>query len=228
MAFRSFDPALTNFLTELSANNNRDWFAEHKPRYERDVLEPSLQFIAAMADRLPEFAPHFTAIAKRQGGSMMRIYRDVRFSKNKEPYKTNVGIQFRHEAGKDVHAPGYYFHIDPDSVFLGVGLWHPDGPTLAKIRDAIVDKPRAWRNARDDKAFRKHFDLAGGSLKRPPRGYDADHPLIEDLKRKDFIAATNLAHADLYKRTIVDRTTKLMASTTPFMRFLCKAVGIRF
>ena len=228
MAFRQFDPALVGFLAELEKNNRRDWFAANKARYEHDVLEPALAFIAAMADELPGFAPRFTAVAKRQGGSLMRIYRDVRFSKNKQPYKTNVGIQFRHQAGRDVHAPGYYFHIDPSSVFLGAGLWHPDSKTLSMIREAIDARQRPWRTARDDKAFLKHFELAGDSLKRPPRGYDADHPLIEDLKRKDFIAVVNLEHSDLYKRTILSRTVKLMQATTPFMRFLCRAVDQPF
>lgn len=223
-----FKPDLVNFLQELRDNNNREWFAENKPRYESDVLTPALEFISEMADRVPRFAPRFTAIAKRQGGSLMRVYRDVRFSKNKEPYKSNVGIQFRHEAGRDVHAPGYYFHIDPDSVFIGAGLWHPERDALAGIRDAIVDRPRAWVRVRDDKPFRKIFNLAGTSLKRPPRGYDADHALIEDLKRKDFIAVCNLRHEDLYKRTIYDRIGKNFAAATPFMKFLCQATGVRF
>ena len=159
-----FDPGLVAFLQELRDNNNRDWFAKNKSRYEATVLAPALQFIADMADIVPTFAPRFTAVAKRQGGSLMRVYRDVRFSKNKEPYKTNVGIQFRHEAGRDVHAPGYYLHIDPDSVFLGAGLWHPERDALAGIRDAIVEGPRQGANARDDKLFARNFKLVGSSL----------------------------------------------------------------
>lgn len=223
-----FTPDMVNFLRELQDNNNRDWFAHNKPRYETDVLTPALQFISEMADRMPKIAPRFNAIAKRQGGSLMRIYRDVRFSKNKDPYKTNVGIQFRHEAGRDVHAPGYYIHVDPDSVFLGAGIWHPDRDALGGIRDGIVDSPKSWINARDNKAFRKTFRLEGSSLKRPPRGFNADHPLIEDLKRKDFIAVCHLSHDDLYKRTIHDRVCKNFSVSEPFMKFLCKATGVRF
>ena len=223
-----FKPGLVRFLLELRDNNNRDWFAANKSRYESEVLNPALQFISDMADRLPEFAPRFTATAKRQGGSLMRVYRDVRFSRNKEPYKSNVGIQFRHEAGRDVHAPGYYFHIDPDSVFLGAGIWHPDRDSLGGIRDAIVERPREWLKARDDKTFSKIFKLGGSALKRPPRGYDANHAMIDDLKRKDFIAVCNLKHEDLYKRTIQDRVSKNFASARPLMKFLCKATGVRF
>ena len=221
-------PKLFDFFRELTANNNREWFAANKPRYEAEVLHPALEFVSVLGARLPAFAPRFTAIAKRQGGSLMWVYRDVRFSKNKQPYKTNVGIQFRHEAGRDVHAPGYYFHIDPDTVFLGAGIWHPERDTLGAIRDEIVERPRAWRNARDNREFRKHFELAGNSLKRPPRGYDAGHPLIDDLKRKDFIAICNLQHADLYRRTVYDRVADHYASAGAFMRFLCKATNVRF
>ncbi|MDH3588574.1 MAG: TIGR02453 family protein [Gammaproteobacteria bacterium] len=223
-----FKPGLARFLEELRDNNNREWFAENKPRYETEVLHSALEFISLMGARLPEFAPRFTAIAKRQGGSLMRVYRDMRFSKNKQPYKTNVGIQFRHEAGRDVHAPGYYFHIDPDTVFLGAGIWHPERDTLGAIRDEIVARPRAWRNARENREFRKNFELAGNSLKRPPRGYDAENPWIDDLKRKDFIAICNLQHADLYKHTVYDRVAGYYASAGAFMRFLCKAIDVRF
>ena len=223
-----FKPSLVGFLKELHENNNRDWFAQNKARYEQEVMNPALGFITAMADRLPEFAPRFTAVAKRQGGSLMRVYRDVRFSRNKEPYKTNVGIQFRHEAGRDVHAPAYYFHIDPESVFLGTGIWHPDRDALAAIRDAIVEHPRQWRNARDDKNFSRNFRLAGSTLKRPPRGYNAEHPLIEDIKRKDFIAVCNLQHEDLYKTSIYKHIEKNFASARLLMRFLCKATEVRF
>ncbi|PIP02194.1 MAG: TIGR02453 family protein, partial [Zetaproteobacteria bacterium CG23_combo_of_CG06-09_8_20_14_all_54_7] len=101
-----FTPATMAYLETLAANNNRDWFQEHKHRYEQDVREPALAFIEAVGARLPAIAPHFTADARKMGGSLMRVYRDSRFSKDKTPYKTNIGIQFRHEAGKDVHAPG--------------------------------------------------------------------------------------------------------------------------
>ena len=101
------------FLEELSANNNRDWFNENKRRYEEKVLDAALRFIQSMQDPLAEIAPHFVAMPTRVGGSLMRVYRDTRFSRNKTPYKTNIGIQFRHERAKDVHSPGYYLHIEP-------------------------------------------------------------------------------------------------------------------
>ena len=108
--YARFEPETLRFLEELAVNNNRDWFAENKSRYEEQVLDVALRFIQSMQDPLHEIAPCFVALPTRVGGSLMRVYRDTRFSKNKLPYKTNIGIQFRHEQAKDVHAPGYYVH----------------------------------------------------------------------------------------------------------------------
>jgi uncharacterized protein (TIGR02453 family) len=227
-AFQAFEPPLLTFLGELEENNDRDWFARNKHRYESDVLEPALRFIAAMAPRIEEISKNFLALPQRTGGSLMRIHRDVRFSSDKRPYKTNVGIQFRHVMGKDVHAPGFYFHIEPGVVFVGAGLWRPDPEPLAKIRDAIVAQPERWREVCADPDFADDWELGGDSLKRPPRGYPADHPLIEDLKRRDFIAAKNLTARDIYRRGLPDRLAASFAATRDFMTFLCDAVGVPF
>ncbi len=132
--FEGFTPETIRFFTQLSKNNNRDWFAKNKSRYEDVVLNPALELVTDMEAPLKKVSPHFLAIPKRSGGSLMRIYRDTRFSKDKTPYKTNLGIHFRHEIGKDVHAPGFYFHIDREQIFIGAGIWHPDSSTLKKIR----------------------------------------------------------------------------------------------
>ena len=142
--YARFRPETIRFLEDLRANNNRAWFNANKSRYETDVLDVALRFIQSMHDPLAEFAPHFTAVPKRMGGSLMRVYRDTRFSKDKTPYKTNIGIQFRHEQARDVHSPGYYVHVDPDRVFLGAGMWHPDNKALKKVRDRIIAEPDRW------------------------------------------------------------------------------------
>ncbi len=116
----------------------------------------------------------------------MRVYRDTRFANDKTPFKTNVGIQFRHELGKDVHAPGFYLHIEPGNCFLGAGIWRPESKVLAAIREFIADNPNGWREAVGARAFKKDWELVGTTLVRPPRGFEPDHPLIVDLKRKDF------------------------------------------
>jgi uncharacterized protein (TIGR02453 family) len=162
--FEGFRPTLFEFLEQLADNNNRPWFQANKGRYERDVREPSLAFIRAFPPRLKKISPFFVASDRRVGGSLMRVYRDTRFAKDGKPYKTNVGIQFRHEQGQDIHAPGFYVHIAPDECFLAIGLWRPDPVSLAQIRQAIVEWPDRWRRARDDKKFRQHFSLEGDSL----------------------------------------------------------------
>jgi uncharacterized protein (TIGR02453 family) len=157
----------------------------------------------------------------------MRVYRDTRFSPDKTPYKTNVGIQFRHAQGRDVHAPGYYFHIDPDNAFIGAGMWRPHPDALRAIRADIDEKRRAWAAVRKDKSLER-FDWPGEALKRPPRGYDAGHPHLDDLKRKSFILTRYFDLEELYEDNIVDRVTRNFKAAESLMRFLCKANGAPF
>ena len=218
---------LFGFLKDLSNNNNREWFTENKDRYEDSVKMPALAFIAAFGPKLSKISPHFQAVPKAQGGSLFRIYRDTRFSKDKTPYKTNTGLHFRHEAAKDAHAPGYYVHLAPGEVFFGAGLWRPDGPTARSIRELIAGDGKGWTAAAA--ALEKtSLALAGESLSRPPRGFDADHPLIEDLKRKDFIASLDLSEKEALAPDFLDRIAGLCADAAPLMKFLCRAVDVPF
>ena len=227
-SFDGFSLGMLHFLNDLSNNNNRDWFQKNKSRYEKEVLEPSLDFVRAFEKPLQRISPHFLAVPKRVGGSLMRIYRDTRFAADKTPYKTNVGIHFRHELGKDVHAPGFYFHIEPESVFLGAGIWHPDSATLKEIRTAMDNEPPAWKRVKNSKAFRESFELAGDSLKRPPKGFDADHPLIDDLKRKDFIAVRELDSSEIFDKSIVKNVADAFRAAKPLVKFLCHAIDVPF
>lgn len=226
--FPGFPPATVGFLAELARHNERAWFRANKRRYETEVLAPALDFITAIAPRLERIAPRFLAIPKRTGGSLMRVYRDTRFSPDKTPYKTNLGIQFRHELARDVHAPGFYVHIEPGACFIGVGSWHPGPHALAAIRERIVEAPAAWQRARNAKRFAGRFALSGDRLKRPPRGYPADHPCIEDLKRKDFIGISAFDIRAIEDRCFVQRVAADFDAAVPLMRFLCKALGLRF
>ncbi len=216
------------FLDALAANNSREWFAEHKQEYEDRVRMPALALIADMALELPAISRHFCAVSKKVGGSLMRIQRDTRFSRDKAPYKTNIGIQFRHELGKDVHAPGFYLHIAPDECFVGVGLWHPEADVLCKIREGIAREGATWVQARDDKMFRKHFELSGDALVQAPRGYAKDHPLLTDLKRKDHIALAPLSQREVTAPGLRDLVTERFRQSAPYMRFLCSALELRF
>jgi uncharacterized protein (TIGR02453 family) len=228
MANRYFTQDTFDFLSALAANNRREWFDEHKQDYEAAVRAPALNFIGDIAAELAMISPHFLALPRKVGGALMRVHRDIRFGKDKRPYKTNIGIQFRHEVGKDVHAPGYYLHIAPDECFVGVGLWRPDATALGKIRDAIVDDGEAWLAARDDKIFNRKFSLAGDALSQPPRGYAKDHPLLQDLKRKDFIAVASLSDAVVTSKSLRPKVVEHFAGATPYMRYLCKALELRF
>jgi uncharacterized protein (TIGR02453 family) len=225
--YTQFEEKTIKFLRELEVNNNREWFKGNKTRYEEDVLDVALHFIQSMQDPLSEFAPHFTAVPTRIGGSLMRVYRDTRFSKNKLPYKTNIGIQFRHERAKDVHSPGYYVHIAPDEVFIGVGMWRPDSDPLRQIRERIVARPAEWSRAIGANTFKRHFNLGGESLQRAPRGFDKEHPLIDDIKRKSFIAVRNMPVEDCLKPQFQRRVEKSFKDVTPYMEFLCSAVGVK-
>ncbi|MDQ6982744.1 MAG: DUF2461 domain-containing protein [Mariprofundus sp.] len=216
------------FLEELAANNNRDWFSDHKQHYDNEVRAPALAFIEAVGERLPGFAPHFLADSRKTGGSLMRVYRDTRFSRDKTPYKTNIGIQFRHEAGKDIHAPGYYVHISAVECFVGIGIWHPPPNALTAIRKAIVDKPQVWSKTRNDEQFNRWFSLSGNSLKTAPRGFDKAHPLLDDLKRKDFIGIGNLAPALVEQQDFSNIVCDYFTVGTSFMRFLCSALRLPF
>src|SRR3954466_10731682 len=172
----SFSPELFAFLRELADNNDREWFAANKERYVAEVQEPALAFVEDVGLRLPEISRHFVATPR----SVFRIYRDIRFAKDKTPYKTHTGIQFRHERARDAHAPGFYLHLEPGTVFMACGTWHPDRDTLHAIpppppaRPPPPPRPARWRALMDAPAFRESFRLGGEALKRPPAGFDRE------------------------------------------------------
>ena len=216
------------FLTKLAKNNNRDWFDKNKSDYEDLIRTPALHFIDDMEDDLNHLSPHFLALSKKVGGSLMRVHRDVRFGKDKSPYKTNIGIQFRHEMGRDVHAPGFYVHVEPGEYFVGVGIWRPDSTALGKIRDAIVEKDKDWLSAMNDKKFKRSFEVSGESLKTGPRGYDKEHPLIKDIKRKDFIAIAHLDEKIMLDKNVKQHIVKRFTDAEPYMMFLCDALMLKY
>ena len=224
----SFDPELFGFLRDLRQNNRRDWFQANKERYEEQVKHPALQFISDFGPHLRKISSNFMADPRPVGGSLFRIYRDVRFSKDKSPYKTAVGIQFRHKQCKDVHTPGFYLHLEPDACFVGLGIWHPDSKSLSRIRAYLAEDPTRWKRTVGSKRFREQFDLVGESLKRAPKGFDPDDPLIEDLKRKDFIASTQLKESTVTAPGFLDEYARMCRAGAPFVRYLCAATDIPF
>lgn len=223
-----FTPEFFEFLLDLRANNDREWFKANKGRYERHVKEPMLRFIEDFAGPLRTISKHFVADPRANGGSMFRIYRDVRFSKDKSPYKTQAAAHFRHEAGRSAHAPGFYLHLAPGEVGAGVGVWRPDTPTLTRIRNAMVDDPPAWRKASKEEGFRGVFSIVGDSLKRGPRGFDAGHPLLEDLKRKDHIAWTDFDEEEATSPGFLEEFAAVCRLAVPYVEYLTRAVGLPF
>ena len=223
MTDREFGPELFSFLRDLRDHNDRDWFNANKTRYEDDLLEPALAFIEDFGLRLPNISPHLVADARRQGGSLFRIYRDTRFAKDKSPYKTTAGIYFRHERSKEAYSPGLYLHLEPRNVFAGGGIWHADTKTAHAIRQAIVADPDAWAEAKAGIALAQ-----GESLKRVPPAFDKDHPHADDLRRKDFAAIERFTQKEATTPGFLDRYEAACVSFTPLMRFLCRAVGVPY
>ncbi|TWT74367.1 DUF2461 domain-containing protein [Allorhodopirellula solitaria] len=221
-------PELFEFLDDLARNNQREWFHANKPRYEQDVREPALDLIEQLAVPLRRSAPMLNAVAKRSGGSLLRIHRDTRFSKDKTPYKTNVGISIRHQADNNIHAPGIYIHFSVEECLVAAGCWRPHRETLAAVRRAIDADPRAWHRARDAKRFRESFQFSGESLKTSPRDYPKDHPEIIDLRRIDFIAVSKLTQGDVTRADAVSRIIGLIRDAKPLMRFLCGAIDVPY
>ncbi|OFW67689.1 MAG: hypothetical protein A2Z12_01540 [Actinobacteria bacterium RBG_16_68_21] len=226
---RYFTDKTFAFLEDLADHNDRDWFKANQAAYEEHVRQPALAFVEDFADPLYGISPHFVADPRKVGGSLFRIQRDTRFAKDKTPYKTHTGMQFRHVASRDdVHAPGFYLHIEPGACYAGVGLWRPATPDALRIRTAIADDPAGWKRAARGKRFSDRYELDGDTLLRVPKGFDPDGPFVDDIKRKDFIAGTSLTKKTVTGSGFLDEYTSLCKAAGPFMAFLCRAVGVAY
>ncbi len=226
--FNGFPRDLFKFFDELTKNNNREWFNANKTRYHESVVKPMGDYIRGIAPLLQRISPHYRADPKPHGGSMFRIYRDTRFSKDKTPYKTHAACHFRHQAGGDAHAPGFYVHLEPGRISFGGGIWRPSSKHLGLIREFIADNPSAWGKLQDSTAVRKLGGIQGDQLKRPPRGYDADARHIEDLKRKSFYLMAD-AEAELaLSPELVTESAKAFGVAGKLNRFICDALELPF
>ncbi len=226
-----FTPAVFKFLRELKDNNNRPWFEANKDRYISLIREPAKEFIHDFAPRLTNISDHFIADTRTNGGSLMRPYRDTRFGSDKTPYKTNVGIQFRHEMGKDVHAPGFYLHLEPAGCWAAVGLWAPEPKVAKQIRDRIFDESEAWKTATRAKAFTDVWTIShedSEMLRRVPKEYGDDFEFADDVRKKSFTAGSNLTQKLVTSASFDDDLAKLFAKASAYNRFLCEAVGLPY
>src|SRR5215831_4930539 len=223
---RYFGKGTLEFLSELRSHNNRDWFQTNKERYEEQVRDPMLRFITDLGPGLRKINPHIVADASPVRGSMMRIYRDIRFSKDKSPYKTYAAAHFWHANGKDGAVPAYFLHVEPGNSVIGGGIWQPEPKALKKLRDTIAGDPKGWGRATTGGALGSTCRMAGESLKRPPAGYDPAHPFIEDIKRKDFAISTPLTDHEVTGDDFLDLVLHRLRATAPFVQFLSNAVGL--
>jgi uncharacterized protein (TIGR02453 family) len=221
-----FTPETFRFLKQLADHNNREWFEKNKPRYEESAREPMLRFITDLAPRLRKIDKHYEADPRPVGGSMMRIYRDVRFSKDKSPYKTALAAHFGYEGGSDEACPAFYLHVAPGDTMTGAGVWRPPAPALGKIRDAIVARSDQWRKIVAGKDFGSTCGMMGEKLARPPKGYDPNHPLIEDLKRKDFALRVELSEKQVCAPDFLDAFVDTCRKLSPFVQFLAGALEL--
>lgn len=236
-----FTPATFKFLSDLKRNNRRDWFEKNKARYEAEVKQPCLRFIADLAEPLQKISAEYVANPRPVGGSLFRIYRDARFSKDKSPYKTHAGMRFYHratratargEAGNaaigQLDAPVFYLHLEPGQCFIGGGLWHPQPDAVKRVRNYMVGNPASWKKATRDAKFRKLFELDGDTLSRPPQGYDPAHELIADIKRKDFVCTASLGEKELCAPDAMKTVLRHYALASPMIDWLCGALDLDY
>ena len=222
-----FRPGLFRFLRDLKTHNERGWFEANKQRYKADVQAPFLRLISDLAPALKKIGGGFIADPSPNGGSMLRIYRDIRFSKDKSPYKTYAAAHFWHaNGGKGGAGPAYFLHLDPGASVIGGGIWQPEPEALRKLRDKIAGDPKGWGRATAGGALGSTWRMAGESLKRPPAGYDPAHPFIEDIKRKDFAISTPLTDQEVTGDDFLDLVLHRLRAAAPFVQFLSNAVGL--
>jgi uncharacterized protein (TIGR02453 family) len=217
-----FSPDVFTFLRQLKRNNDREWFAKNKARYQQSIVQPALSFIGGFAPQLEKISPFFVADARPARGSLFRLYRDTRFASDKRPFKTHVGIDFSHASGKDAHAPVFYLHLEPDNCFAAAGIWHPDNQALTKVRMAIMRESEQWAKVR------KKLTLEGDSLMRPPRGFDPNHPFIDDIRMKDFVASVALTEEQICSGKVMRDFGSACRKMAPLVEFTTRALGLKF
>jgi uncharacterized protein (TIGR02453 family) len=226
--FNGFKPDALQFLADLAANNDRNWFKPRKADYERLLKEPMEALCVALSDRLDALHLPMDADPKR---SPFRIYRDVRFSKDKSPYKTGVGADFPWDDSEGDRARprgsvGGYFHLEPGNIFVGGGMWHPERARLAAFREKVDRDPNAVLKAIEDSRFRSVYgSVKGESLTRNPIGFPKDHPYGYLLRLKDVIFSRRISDRDVFSAKLPDIIAKDFEAARPVLLFLDKLAG---
>ena len=229
--FRGFGPDALRFLRGLRRNNRRDWFERQRPVYETAVRAPMQALVEEMDVRLARLAPELTGDPKR---SIFRIHRDVRFSADKSPYKTNAACQFYHQdagrgAGRDAEGAGagLYFQLEAGACFVAGGMWMPARPTLERIRDRVAESPGQLERIVRSPTFRRRFKALDEEqmLVRMPRGYDEDHPAARWLRYRSFTATRMLTEREVLGPRLATVLERDFAALLPLVRWLNEAIG---
>ena len=226
-----FTPAALTFLRQLAKNNRREWFQDRKDTFDTQVLAPMREFVEEMDVRLATLAPEIGGSPRR---SIFRIYRDTRFSKDKSPYKTNVGCWFTalaagHGVGSETHGAGagFYFHLEPGHCMVAGGIWMPPRDALLRIRDAIAEAPKAFEKTLAAPAFKKRFGSLSEEkmLVRVPKPWNADHPAARWLRHCSFTVSAPLTDAEVTGARLPALVERDMARMLPFVRWLNATLG---
>jgi uncharacterized protein (TIGR02453 family) len=222
--FEGFPKEGIAFLQKLKKNNNRPWFQKHKEDYDQLVKLPMQCLIASLGQSLADDAPEIMFNPRK---SIFRIYRDVRFSKNKAPYKTNIAAYFDLRGKKSPgESPGLYVGIEPGEIFVGGGLYMPGGEQLKAIRRSISEHPDEFLEIVKDRTFKRKFgEIMGEKLQKAPLGYPKDHPMIEYLRHKQFFVGTESGHAPCLRADFADTVADVLRDTMPLVRWLTKATS---
>lgn len=210
------------FLKLLHKNNNREWFLKNKQNYDT-AKENFLLFVDEILKGIQKFDPTLNELVPKQ--CVFRINRDVRFSKNKQPYKNNFGASFS-KGAKKINAAGYYFHLEPGASFIGGGLWMPEAPDLQKLRQEIDYSFKEFKSILGNEKFKNTFGslTTEAKLSRPPKGYDIDNPAIEFLKLKSFTAIVPIADKDIFNENMVKQSLTVFKTLSPLVQFLNRAI----
>ena len=223
-----FNDKAFSFLRGLARNNKREWFLAHKGDYEAQVRTPFQRLLQDLQPDLAAISRHYRADPRPVGGSLFRIHRDTRFANDKTPYKTHAGARLYHERYRELDSPSFYIHVQPGHCFVGAGIWHPEAATRRRIREFITENPEAWRKAVHSPAFRRRFELGGEVLQRIPRGFPADHPLAEDLKRQSFVASTPLEDSTVLGPQLRRSIASALQGLAPLVDYLCASLDLEF
>lgn len=229
--FRGFSRGALTFLRQLKRNNRREWFQAHKETFDHEIAAPMKLLVEELDVRFGTFAPELHGDPKR---SVFRIYRDVRFSKDKSPYKTHAACWFSHRnashgVGGETHGggAGFYFHLEPGGSMVASGIWMPPRPTLNRLRDSIAAKPAEFEKSMSATGFKRRFGKLSeeAMLTRLPRGFAPGHPAEPWLRYQSFTVHAMLTDKDVLDRRLADRIEKDYATMLPFVRWLNKSLG---